>query len=178
VIVIGLDLSLTRTGVAGHGWTAVIKPGDKRRGHERIQYLRDGIADYTRNADLVVIEGLAFDGHDTKRQNAGLSWMTRHDLWRRDVPYGTVPPSNLKQYVSGKGSAPKEQGRTLLAELLPWITERTTLDESDAAGLVLMGYDAAGQPIVTLPDKPNRAALRGAAWPASLTATESVRTGA
>lgn len=163
--VVGLDLSMTHTGVAGLGWTETIRPG-KLRGHPRIQYLRDAVGDYTRTAGLVVMEGLAYDGHDRMRQNAGFSWMVRHDLWRRGVPYATVPPSNLKKYGAGSGISTKEQVRSQLAAQLKWVSEQTSLDETDAATLVLMGLDWAGEPVLVVPDKPNREALLGCAWPA------------
>lgn len=164
--VIGLDLSLSRTGVAGHGWTAHLKPKAALRGHQRLDWILDGVRDYTSTADLVVIEGLAFAAHDTNRQSAGLSWLVRHlMLWRRDLAYAVVPPANLKQYVTGNGNAKKERVRAVLATKLGWVTESTILDESDAAALCLMGYDWAGAPLVEFPDVPNRGALAGATWP-------------
>lgn len=162
MIAIGLDLSLTRTGVAGAGWTSSIRV--KTRGHERLQAIREAIADYTRHADLVVIEGLAYDGHDRNRQNAGLSWHIRHDLWLRGTPYALVPPSCLKVYAAGNGGAHKEAVRAGLAERLTWITAKTPLDESDAATLAVMGYDHLGQPLAEFPEA-NRSALKGGAWP-------------
>lgn len=54
--VIGLDLSLTSTGVAGGGWAEELRPGP-RRSHERMAWLRGHIHALTGGAHLVVVEG-------------------------------------------------------------------------------------------------------------------------
>lgn len=163
--IIGLDLSLTNTGVAGNGWTESIPTGT-RRGHERLQFIREAVADYTRMADFVVIEGLGF-GHDTDRAGAGLSWIIRHDLWRRDVGYGLVPPSNRMMYATGKGQADKDKVLLAMARLFEWFAGGN--DEADALVLAAMGYDWAGAPLAKVPET-HRRALKGCKWPGSLKA--------
>ena len=170
--VIGLDLSLKSTGVAGDTWTEKIVTGD-RRGHDRLQYLRDAVTDYTRHADLVVIEGLSFGSYDTDRAGAGLSWIVRHDLWRRGTGYGLVPPSNRMKYATGKGQANKEAVLLAVARLFPWFAGGN--DEADALVLAAMGYDRAGSPLVRLPET-HRRALTGSYWPGEALA-DLVRTG-
>lgn len=163
--IIGLDLSLTSTGVAGDGWTDTIVPGS-RRGHERLQFIRDAIGDYTRMTDFVVIEGLGF-GHDRDRANAGLSWIVRHDLWRRDLGYGLVPPSNRMKYATGKGQADKDAVLLAVARRFEWFDGGN--DEADALVLAAMGYDRAGAPLVVMPEA-HRKALAGCKWPGSMAA--------
>lgn len=154
--VIGLDLSLTAPGVAGNGWaetlTSPVRPGTewrKRKNpaeearvrtgyrHHRIQWIRESLHPYLTGARLVVMEGLSFDSHDTDRQNAGLSWLVRHDLWRRGIPYALVPPSCLKQFVTGNGSADKALMVEMVADWFDWFDGDD--NAADATGLWAMG---------------------------------------
>jgi hypothetical protein len=54
-LVIGLDLSLTSTGIAGTDWADALRT--KGRGHVRLAWLRQEITERVRLADLVVVEG-------------------------------------------------------------------------------------------------------------------------
>lgn len=167
VHVIGLDLSLTSTGVAGiHGddyWTDRIR-SKELRGHRRLNYLLTGIRDFTRGADLVVIEGLAFDGHDTNRGNAGLSWLVRHQLWRAGRTYALVPPSNRCQYATGKGRADKKVVVKAVQHTYGALVVQND-DEADALVLAAMGARWMGQPIDALIIQRQLDAMDTVAWP-------------
>lgn len=100
-LIIGLDLSLTCTGVAGAGWTAFIRPKNIN-GHPRLAYLTETIGTYIKKADLVVIEGPSF-GPGVKHRHedlAGLRVMVRHWCWQRQIPYAIVPPSCRALYAA------------------------------------------------------------------------------
>ncbi|MCM2579513.1 hypothetical protein, partial [Streptomyces meridianus] len=116
-LVIGLDLSLTCTGVAGAEWVDYIRP-KKLTGHPRLDFLVDQVATFIKRADLVVIEGPSFGGGVAHRHEdlAGLRVMIRHACWRRGIPYALVPPSCRALYAAGKGSASKGEVRTAIAE--------------------------------------------------------------
>lgn len=165
--IIGLDLSLTSTGVAGihHGqwWTDRIRTKELR-GHPRIAYLLDAVGGFTRRADLVVIEGLAYDAHDTNRGNAGLSWLVRHGLWRRGIAYVLVPPANRCQYATGKGRADK---RHVVAAVQATYGAAvvTNDDEADALVLAAMGARHVGRPIDGQLPVTHLAAMAGVPWP-------------
>lgn len=185
--VIGLDLSLTATGVAGAGWadTLTPPPAPKRNAawkrltdperdlatrayqHERLQWILVKLADWIPHPDdepcLVVLEGLSFDSHDTARQSAGLSWMVRHSLWRDGVPYVLVPPSSLKLYATGSGNAGKEQMLAAARRHFDWFDGDD--NAADAAWLAAMGYDALDRPVAVPNHGYRHRAMGGAFWP-------------
>lgn len=182
--VIGLDLSIACTGVAGQGWTDIIptkgyvkkKKGNivqeernrLARHHERIAHILSTILDFTRFADLVVMEGLAFNGYDMSKQSAGLAWIVRHSLYRISVPYALVPATSLKMYATGNGAATKYDVTTTVETWYPGITadhpENLRNNAADAAVLAAMGRQWMGLPAGhTRPV--HSEAMGGCAWP-------------
>jgi DNA polymerase III epsilon subunit-like protein len=164
--VIGLDLSLTCTGVAGAGWTDHIRP-KKLTGHPRLAFLVDQAVTFIRGADLVVIEGPSFGGGVKHRHEdlAGLRVMVRHACWRNGVPYALVPPSCRSLYAAGKGNASKPEVLAAVAErygIQPDGAAR--FDEADAYTLTAMGLHFLGQPLAPVPDH-NAGGLTGCQWP-------------
>lgn len=165
--VIGLDLSLTATGIAGHGWTDTLKPPAGHRGVQRLHWLRDRIFEHTHRAALVVVEGPSYGsqggGH---HELAGLWWLTAWTLHRADVPMAVVPPASLKKYATGKGNATKADMRVALLQRAG-IDERDD-NQVDAWWLHAIGVDHLGRPAVTLPAA-HRQALAKVAWPEGIT---------
>jgi Holliday junction resolvasome RuvABC endonuclease subunit len=171
-LVIGLDLSLTCTGVAGAGWTDYIRP-KKLTGHPRLDFLVDQVVTFIRNADLVVIEGPSFGGGVKHRHEdlAGLRVMVRHACWRRGIPYALVPPSCRALYAAGKGSASKGEVRTSVADRYGIELEgRARYDEADAYALLAMGLHWLGESLAPVPEK-NATGLTGCQWPTPPVAT-------
>lgn len=77
-------------------------------------------------------------------------------LIEEGIPYLAVPPSVVKKYATGKGTAPKPDLRMELYK-------RTGLDltddnQVDAAWLWLLGHDLAGDPVIPMPQA-NRSVL-------------------
>lgn len=106
--VIGLDLSLSATGVChADGVTQAIKV--KTRGMERLADIRNLVDHYTLGTDLIVIEGYAMG---TARQ-AGtyaigeLGGVIRLHLFELGRRYIDISPATLKKYATGKGNAKK-----------------------------------------------------------------------
>jgi Holliday junction resolvasome RuvABC endonuclease subunit len=165
LVVVGLDLSLTCTGVAGIGWTDRIRT--KLRGDERLAYLETAIVSFIRAADLVVMEGPSF-GHTGPRFHedlAGLRVLVRRYCHRHQLPYAVVPPSNLKQYTAGRGNATKGEVRSAIADRYDVHTEGAgRYDMADAYGALVAASDWLGQPLAEVPER-NRKALAGCQWP-------------
>lgn len=167
-LVVGLDLSLTSTGVAGDGWSDKIRT--KTRGDARLRILQIGIADYIKSADLVVMEGPSYGhahlaGHEDL---AGLRVLVRLYCYRHHIPYAVIPPSSLKVYATGNGRAGKGEIRDAIARTYGHLTEGPArYDEADAYTAMAAGHDWLGEPLRPVPAS-HRRALDGVAWPAFL----------
>lgn len=165
--VVGLDLSITATGVAHwDGTTHTIRT--RSDDDARLTEIRDAITDAITGATLAVVEDLPTHAH-----GAGITGMVhgvvRLILIDHAIPYALVPPATLKRYATGRGNATKSDMRMALYQ-------RTGADlrddnQVDAAWLRYMGLDALGHPIVALP-KQQRDAMnaKGITWPAVATA--------
>ncbi|RPK69042.1 hypothetical protein EES44_07890 [Streptomyces sp. ADI96-15] len=165
--VIGLDLSLTCTGVAGEGWTTTIRPRAALRSHPRLALILDAVVDHVRGADLVVIEGPSFGGGVRHRHEdlAGLRVMVRHACWRRGIPYAVVPPSCRALYATGKGSGSKGAVRDEVRQRYGIECDGPgRYDQADAYVLLAMGLHHLGQPLAVVPDT-HRRGLDGCTWP-------------
>lgn len=164
-LVVGLDLSLTCTGVAGIGWTDHIRT--KLRGDERLAHLENTVVSFIRNADLVAMEGPSY-GHSGPRYHedlAGLRVLVRRYCHRHHIPYAVIPPSSLKQYTAGRGNATKGEVRSAVADRYGVHTEGAgRYDQADAYGALAAALDWLGQPLADVPER-NRKALAGCQWP-------------
>jgi crossover junction endodeoxyribonuclease RuvC len=168
--VVGLDLSLTSTGIARTGektWADRITPRNKT-GYDRMFYLLREILALTVDAHLVVVEGPSFGSGANARQSGhhergGLWWLVTYRLWRREIPFAVVPPATLKRYATGKGNAPKD---AVLAAAIRRYREVDFdgNDQADALVLAAMGADHLGRPIAPVPQA-SRAALGAVQWP-------------
>lgn len=168
-LVVGLDLSLTSTGIASHDWADAIRPRDK--GHLRLSWLRCEITDRVRMADLVVVEGPSYGSHGSSvHQLAGLWWIVVHDLWRRSIPTAVCPPAQRAMYATGSGNAGKGEVRTAVAERFGITCDGPgRYDKADAAAMAALGLDWLGYPLADLPDS-HRRALKGVKWPDTIPA--------
>ncbi|MFJ9037421.1 hypothetical protein ACIRF8_12640 [Streptomyces sp. NPDC102406] len=177
-LVIGLDMALGTSGIAGPGWTDTIRTGNLR-GEQRLRFITDAAASFYRLADFVVIEGAAFShakqiGHD---EMSGLRWMIRCDLWSRGIPFAVVTPDSRTIYATGKARWKDEQGRKLTPKQVKGmvrdetaarygisLTGTTRYDEADAYVLMAMAMDWLGHPLAEVPKTHSRA-LKGVPWP-------------
>jgi Holliday junction resolvasome RuvABC endonuclease subunit len=159
--VLGLDLSLTATGLAApDGSTSTIKTRDKD-GDRRLAQIRDTIAGLCGGVDLAVIEDLP-----THASSAGISGLVhgavRAALLDAGVPYALVTPATLKKYATGNGSA-KKSGM-ILAAYKRFGVEFDDEDQCDAAWLRAAGLDQLGEPLAVLPAA-QRQVLAKVRWP-------------
>jgi Holliday junction resolvasome RuvABC endonuclease subunit len=163
--VVGLDLSLTCTGVAGVGWTDRIRTN--LRGDERLAYLEAEVVSFIRCADLVVMEGPSY-GHSGPRFHedlAGLRVLVRRYCHRHTIPYAVIPPSSLKQYTTGRGNATKGEVRSAVADRYGVHTEGPgRYDQADAYGALAAALDWLGRSLAEVPER-NAKALAGCQWP-------------
>ena len=106
--VVGLDLSLTATGIAlADGSFDTIKPTTK--GMARLAAIEAIVMDYTAGCDLAVIEGYSMGSRNSQSHALGeLGGVVRLALHRQDTPYVDVPPTRLKKWATGKGNADKD----------------------------------------------------------------------
>lgn len=155
--VVGLDLSLTHTGVADQengAWSIV--PGDLR-GIERISRIAGMVTvNLPDHVDLICIEGYSFASKSSQAHALGeLGGVMRHALWRKDIRWLDVPPSTLKTYATGKGNAGKVDVIVAARDRLGY--EGTDDNEADASWLRALGLDLLGEPLVALPQTHRRA---------------------
>lgn len=178
MIVVGLDLSLTSTGAARiytfeHEPPAVlcdrvISTGKKTATlddrWERLRALKLDIADLTKAADLVVVEGPSY-GSQTGSQHdrSGLWWLVMDQLHRNGIDVAEVPPSTRMRYATGKGQAGKDVVLSAVVRRYPDVIVQTN-DEADALILAAMGARHLGTPIDDLP-KTHIAAMDAVRWP-------------
>lgn len=178
-LVVGLDVALNVTGVAGTGWTDTIRAGD-RRGEQRLDHIVKAAASFYRHADYVAIEGPAYNqaqqtGHD---ELAAARWMVRCDLTRRGIPYVVVPPDNRTIYATGKARHKHpETGRKLSSAEVKALVRAAVherygvpcegpgrYDQADAYVIHAMFLDRLGHALAAVPPTHSRA-LAGCQWP-------------
>lgn len=112
---VGLDLSLTATGVARSDGPGVVtykmppQPNEVDR-VRRLKYLGTQVDRICRGADVVVIEGHSFGSKNTHAHSLGeLHGVVKVVLLQRGIPFVIVPPTVLKKWACGKGNATKDQ---------------------------------------------------------------------
>lgn len=104
--VVGLDLSMTATGVCDGDGARTIKPASKDGDRRLVQIVAE-IRPVVYGADLVVIEDLPVNA-----KSAGITGMVhgavRHMLLSGGR-YVTLPPATLKKFATGRGNAGKPE---------------------------------------------------------------------
>lgn len=172
--VVGLDLSLTATGMATAAGTEVLRAGD-RRGCERLAWIRDQVmrrasppdipwdAMPVPPADLVVVEGYSYASANQAHQVGELGGVIRVALHEAGIPFVDVAPAALKKYATGNGGAGKAEVLAAAIRRLGYSGHDD--NEADALWLRSMALDwyRAG-PGVGLP-KAQRAVLAKVDWP-------------
>lgn len=118
--IIGLDLSLTKTGVVVLKRGKILKKelitskpsGDRPIDElERLQKIAAKIEEIIEEFQpgVVVIENLAFLAKGTSlTQLAGLSYFVRNMLAVRSIPFFLVAPTSLKKFITGSGKGEKD----------------------------------------------------------------------
>jgi Holliday junction resolvasome RuvABC endonuclease subunit len=162
--VLGLDLSLTATGVClTDGATLTIKTRQKDGDH-RLVHIEDALTSMIGDGstiDVAVIEDLP-----KHAMAAGITGMVhgvaRAVLLRAGIPYALVVPATLKAFATGKGAGDKTP--MVMAAYKRAGREFGDDNQCDAAWLRWAGLDWYGQPEFSLPQV-QRDRLQKVTWP-------------
>lgn len=168
--VIGLDLSLTSTGMAYADLTQSVQP--KAKGMERLEAINRVVLEVCDrySEPFVVVEGYSYSSRNSHAHALGeLGGIVRFSLWQRGIPYADVPPTCRAKFATGKGNAGK-------AEVVSAISARTGLlwsgkgaeDQCDAWVLQEMGLAHFGNQRHSWPAV-NLTALDTIEWPTTET---------
>lgn len=168
--VLGLDLSLTSTGVClPDGTTYRIKTRPKD-GDRRLLHIRNDIRDdlIARRPDLAVIEDLPIHAMSSGI-TAHVHGVVKAELMDAGVPYALVSPATLKSYACDHGNADKKRmaAAAYLAAGAEFVGDPGG-DQADAWWLRVAGLDWLGVPLFDLPQA-QRARLTKAKWPLGVT---------
>ena len=169
MIFVGLDLSLTSTGlVAGD---LRVAHGSKFKGIERLVDLRTKIlapmAQFAADGQdfVVMVEGYSFGSKNSHAHALGeLGGVIRMAMLENGFPFVEVPPSNVKKFATGKGNASKGEvmSATSVRTGIVWAGKGAE-DICDAFVLEQMGLTKAGLSPYTWP-KLNMEALDTLDW--------------
>ena len=167
-VIVGIDPSLTGTGLATiHDGTAITTVVATRRldGHDRLQHILRSVFAATQYADLVGMEGPSFGSTGSAvHQIAGLWWLIAHGLWERQTPLAIITPSVAKKYVTGKGTAKKDQVLVSVVRRFPAVNVADN-NAADALVMAAIVADQVGCPLAPMPAV-QRAVLANVDWPA------------
>lgn len=138
--IIGIDLSLTSTGIAiwDAGWdmTTTIKPG-ALRGVHRLDFIKGAVEHYAYRSHIAVIEGYSYGSRNSRQHSIGeAGGLVRHSLWAQNITTVEVPPKTLKKFATGNGNASKQDMIEAAAEKF---NAEVSSDEADAMWLVAVG---------------------------------------
>lgn len=158
--VLGLDLALTKTGIAtlseAHGlWElatrrVVTKPhgkGNTRALRDRMSTIRDECAAAVHpGLALAALEGPSFASvGGSSKDLMGLWWLVYDQLCEQGVPVLVVPPSSLKKWATGKGNAGKGQVAVGVSRTFPmdrFLVDFALCDDNEVDAAALCGVGA------------------------------------
>lgn len=104
----GLDLSLTSTGVSVNGSTSTIST--KLKGVPRLDFISNEVINICllHNVKLVGIEGYSFSSRNSQAHSIGeLGGVVRLRLWEKQIPFVEIPPTCRAKFATGRGNASK-----------------------------------------------------------------------
>lgn len=159
--VVGLDLSITATGICGRHADTWTVGGKADLGDRRLSLIVDsiigaiGLDGWVAKHTLVVIEGLAIHGPGGAMAAAQLMGAVKVALMDHGSTYVEVPPSTLKKYATGKGNATKADMAVALYKRAG--IELANDNEVDAWWLRAAGMQALGHPVIQIPEAQNAA---------------------
>jgi crossover junction endodeoxyribonuclease RuvC len=108
--IIGLDLSLTSTGVCSKEGSFAYQP--KTKGMERLANIRDEVmlVVTAQNHPIVIVEGYSFSSRNSQSHALGeLGGVMRLALHETGISYIDVPPTSRAKFATGKGNASKNE---------------------------------------------------------------------
>lgn len=179
VIVVGLDLSLTCTGIVRLNGSEVridrvlsstpkLPRGQRPtlgQRHERLDSITRDVVSAVGMPDLVVVEQPAFSQNSgSHHDRSGLWWMVVDDLAEREILVAEVAPTTLKKFATGKGTASKTAVVDAVARRWPEVETGGDDNVADALVLAKMGVCHLGENDFEMP-KVNLSSLDAVRWP-------------
>lgn len=160
--IVGLDLSMTATGIAGADRvTFTVKT--KATGDRRLVVIAQAAVVSAAGCDLAVIEDLP-----THAKSAGITGMVhgavRTALITAGIPYVLITPASVKKFATGRGNAGKPD--MAVAAFKRAGLEFGDDNQVDAWWLRAMGLEQYGQPCVQVPAVQRAALAAVKDWPA------------
>lgn len=145
---VGLDISLTSTGVAVHeagGATFTRLVGeDGKKGaslvqrRARLRRLVNGILVYAHDATAVAVESHDFGArYGSQHDRSGAWWLVVDALAEAGIPVVMMSPSQLKSYGTGSGNASKQDVLVAAVRRHPTVDIRND-DQADAVTALSM----------------------------------------
>ena len=173
-LVVGLDLSITATGICDVDGNTFTVGGKAELGDKRLRIIASAVTEATQPQEvigcgfmpvtLVVIEALAA-GHSKGNGSAAAEVMgaAKSLLLSIGTPYVLVPPATLKKFATGRGNATKPDMAVAAYKRGDEI-EFADDNQCDAWWLRAAGLDALGHPLFPMPQA-QRDALNVVTWP-------------
>lgn len=191
---VGLDMSLARTGYAvarvaagvepdiAHGVIPTSPIGGTPADYypltlQRVRRIVKRVLDTARidrdpgDPMIVGMEGPSFGSSREQAgqadARAGLRWLTYHLLEKESDAFVVIPPANVKQYVTGKGSGPDADKAAMVAGIQRMLPDRWVTDdnEADALAIVAMLARQVNHPIEVSVQRCHPFALNAVHWP-------------
>jgi Holliday junction resolvasome RuvABC endonuclease subunit len=184
--VVGIDLSLTSTGLASagdevklarirsaapktprHPRTNKPLPPTLEQRRERLGLLCAKILTFVmlEEPSLVCIEAPAYSSNvGSMHDRSGLWWLVVNGLFANGIPVAEITPTQRAKYATGKGTNDKDKVLAAVIRRYPDI-EVTGNDVADALALAAMGRRRLGQPLEESLPKPNLEAMVNVRWP-------------
>ena len=124
----GLDLSLTSTGISINGSTQSIR--SKNRGTKRLIEIKNSILEIAKakKVEIVAIEGYSYASQYSQAHSIGeLGGVVKVAIKELGLPIAVIPPTCRAKFATGKGNAGK-------SDVIASITEKTGLLFTGADG--------------------------------------------
>jgi Holliday junction resolvasome RuvABC endonuclease subunit len=142
--IVGLDLSITATGICAHNGATSTVGGDAKLGDRRLVKILRAVEPVILGADVVMVEDLPKSGMGSATTGM-VQGVVRALLTDCGVPYILVTPSSLKTYATGNGNAPKPDLRMSLFKRFG--IDLRDDNQCDAWWLRALGNDLYDQPL-------------------------------
>ncbi len=157
--VVGIDLSMTATGVAKIEERVTVDPWpvvnvitskptgdgmDLQKRYERLESIAASVIAECKEADLVLIEGPSFASHSKGTwDRAGLWWWVVSILSTIGTRVVEIPPNTVKKWATNSGGANKTAVALAVSKLWPEVTI-TDDNAADALCLATIGAQLLG----------------------------------
>lgn len=160
MIIAGIDLSLTGTGIAEieaddgglrrvrtHTIRSKAENTTMKARLDRLHYIRDEITRFLQPGELAVLEGPSLMSMTGQRhERSGLWWMVAQELLFRGYAVVEVAPTVRAKYACGRGNGSKRD--VLDAVRGEWSQVEVANDnEADALTLAAIGFRCMGFPV-------------------------------